>query len=410
MRDSLQKEVLGLTEKLKSDGKINLARQIEENWDKTCLEYSKELNTYSPDRPMEPELKDAFDEELARLDFDTTSREKILSSLEKRRILQTGPHILSPVNVPRHFFFTWLGALALKKEEYYPVAMFSGVPFSNKTRPGRICFHDTEINLVPAVMQDELVYRSVIPEKMIDTLKTAPPKVKKLLPDAKIGESYTKWAVQSSLMINEKYLRGKPVFFDFNEVVTNYLLSAVKDASHPVYKILFAEKDNKKTVEFFGKEVFFYGSAKKGKYGRMEAFYLKNKCLKSSEREIKLEPEILEEEMRNNRLCPGLPLGFLALTFLNRFKCFGSFAQTEYLPVYKKNFSEIPCLHGRAILEAPTENLTTTGAFPKNSSLRPLDLRADSNLEANEHTLFGETILAIRDTILKQNYSANMVK
>ena len=142
----------------------------------------------------------------------------------------------------------------------------------------------------------------------------------------------------------------------------------------------------------------------------MEGFYLKNGYLESPARKIKLNPNILAKEIENNRLCPGLPLGFLAFTFLNRFKCFGSFAQTEYLPMYKKDFMKIECLKKYNVETAPTENLTTTGGFPLNPLLHPLDLYLDQKLKTSKNMLFGEAIVAIKDVLLHQNYSINMIK
>jgi len=408
MHPTLKNEIENIVLNLRKEGKIHLAKEIKENWDKTCLEYSKKINSYKTKKRLEPIMEVAFSIELKRLGYQKKEIEKILNYLKNHRIIQTTPHI-SPAQKPRFFFTNWLGSLAHSKNQYYPIAMFSGIPFSNKTRPGRICREGGDVNLMPAYMQDELVYKSAIPEKMVETMKTLPTDIQQLLPKAVLGNSYTAWALEACKKIEGKYLNGKPVFFDFNEVIANYILLAIKDKNHPVYKILFS-KANKKTISLFEKEVFFYGTVKKGKYDLMEAFAFKKGYLESSTRKIKLTPKILKAEIEKNRLCPGLPLGFLALTFLNHFKCFGSFAQTEYLPMYKNDFSKISFLKNYNISDAPTENLTTTGGFPSHPALHPLDLYFGKKMNIKKNLLFGETIIAIKDVLLHQNYSNNMIK
>ncbi len=85
----LKIEILEIVSALKKEGKIHLAKCIEENWNKTALEYSKKLNFWRPKKSMDPELFNAFDKELQRLEFDAISREEILFSIKKRRVLQT---------------------------------------------------------------------------------------------------------------------------------------------------------------------------------------------------------------------------------------------------------------------------------------------------------------------------------
>ncbi len=408
MQISLKKEIQSIVSTLMDSGKIGLAKKIEENWHKTCLIYSKEINSYQTDQPMEKIMKEALSMELFRLGHSKKDALEIVKYLEKHRVLQTAPH-LSPAGKPRFFFINWLASVSLTKKDFYPVAMFSGVPFSNKTRPGRLCSTDGDINLMPSNMQDALAYRSVISEKMIGAIQNLPAEIKKILPKAKVGDSYTKWALLSSQKIEGKYLHGKPVFFDFNEVVTNYILLAIKDKNHPISKILFSKKENQKTALLFENEVFFYGPAEKGKYEVMESFALKGGVLESPSRKIILDAKTLTREIKENRLATGLPLGFLIFSFLNHFLCLGSFAQVEYLPVYREKFNKISCLKKYKINKAPAGGLTT-GGFPENLNLCPFDLCLGVKWNPNPDMLFGETIVAIKDVLLRQNYSSNMIK
>lgn len=410
MNKDLKTEMEEIVNTLKSSKKVNLAKQISENWNKSCIEYSTVLNSYKTAHPLESIFKNAIIVELERLGYGENETEEIVEYLKTHRIIETTPHI-SPGQKPRYFFINWLASLSLEKRDFFPVAMFSGVPFSNKTRPGRICSKEGDINLISSNMQDTLVYRSKIGEKMIEEIGKLPDNIKKILPEAKLGESYTKWALKSSQEIESRFLKGQPIFFDFNEVASNYILLAIEEKNNPIYKIFFTKENIEAMSRLFSKEVFFYGTKKESKYEEMEVFYLKNGFLEGSSRTITLTPENLKKEIEDG-LCPGLPLGFLIFTFLNHFKCFGSFAQTEYLPMYKDDFMKIPCLSEYDIKNSPVENLTTTGNFPFLPEIYPFDLYLDPSvdLEKSKEMLWGETILAIKDILLNQNYSSNMIK
>lgn len=392
---------------LKKEGKKYLAEAIGKNWQKTLIEYSKEINAYHTDKPLENILKEALKKEFIRLGYLKKEIEEIIGYLEKHRILQTSPHI-SPTSKPRFFFINWLSSLSLSKKEIFPVAMFSGIPFSNKTRPGRLSLKGDDINLILSGMQDELVYRNKIPEKMIETIKNLPEKIREKLPKAKINDSYTVWALTAIRKIEGEFFRGKPVFFDFNEVVSNYLLLALKKKEHPISKIFFSATERKMTINNFKDMVFFYAPVKKGKYEETENFFLKDGYLESASRKIKLNKETLSRELRG-RLCPGLIVGFLIIAFLNHFQCFGSFAQVEYLPLYREKFAKFPFLEKYSVDQAPAGALTT-GGFPFDHNLHALDIILGEKFTPNENALFGEALLAICDVLLHQNYSMNLVR
>ena len=406
MRKGLRIEIREIISILKKEGKKHLAQEISQNWQKTMLNYSKSLNSYRQNKPMEKILEKALEKEFDRLHYSKKEIDQILEYLKQHRSLQTVHHI-SPATIPRFFFINWLNSLSLSKKDFFFAAMFSGVPFSNKTRPGRLCRKEGDINLIPSSMQDELVYRNKIPEKMIAVIKNLPGKLKKLLPEAKIGESYTAWALESSKKIEEKFLRGRPVFFDFNEVISNYLLLAIQNPRHPISKIFFSEKERQMTIRNFKEMVFFYAPIQKGKYEEMENFFLKDGHLESFSRKIPLNPETLSEELKG-RLCPGLIVGFLILSFLNHFQCLGSFAQIEYLPLYREKFAKFPFLKKYEIKKAKAG--LTTGGFPFDVNLHALDLALGEKFSPDENALFGEALLSIKDVLLHQNYSMNLVR
>src|SRR3989338_9913349 len=199
----LKRKVLDIVKILKDAEKYRLAECIEKNWNKTALEYSKELNFWRPKRPIEKELLNAFEKELERLGAGKIVKAEILHSIKKRRVLQTGPH-LGATESPRMLCINWLGSLGVPEKDFYMVGMFSGVPFSNRSRPGRINRQKDSINLFPSNLQDGLVYRSKIPNKLVESIDELPEKITRFFPLAVPGESYTKWALQTCQFIDRK--------------------------------------------------------------------------------------------------------------------------------------------------------------------------------------------------------------
>lgn len=399
----LAKEIGPLSAGLKRSGQASLAEEIRKNWRQTALEYSKKLNTWAPVLPLEQELYFAFAKELERLDIDSPVKEKVLDSIEKNRILQTALHLCAS-STPRMFCINWLGSLGVKEKDFYIVAMFSGIPFSNRSRPGRINKNKDSVNLFPSNMQDALVYRSDIPEKLVTEVANLPEKLKKLLPKAKAGASYTKWALTTSKNIDQNILGNKnSIYLDINEVVAEYLLQVLPKPHHVLHKIFFNEKIRKEFVKTFPKEILFYGELHDGKYATMENFTLAGDFLVSKNRKISLEnPKALLEEIRMNKLCPGLLTGFLSLAFLNHFKCFGSFAQVEYLPAYQKKLAKLKWLKDFKVSVVPTANLTT-GVFPEHKELYPVDIILGEKFEGNSKRVLGEFILPMQE-VLFENY------
>lgn len=403
MQNTLKNEVLKLISELKKNGKGSLASHIEANWDLTLKGYSAKLHNFKPQKPLEPIFTKALATEFTRLGYAKPKQDKIFTYLKTHRNLQSVGHTAS-TQTPRFFFISYLHSLSLKKGEPFLLAMFSGLPFSNKSRPGRLLMKSGNINLMPSVLQDDLVYQSTIPIAMLKNIESIDPRIKKLLPKAKVGGSYTAWAIKAVQKIEGNFLHGSPIFFDFNEVAKNYFLLALADNSHPISQLLFNKENLKLLEKLFVGDVFFYGR-NKAKYPSIESYYLKAGALQSNKNKIVLNKENLINELENNSLCIGLPLGFLIFAFMNDFLCCGSFAQVEYLPKYKEKFLQIPVLTN-LIKNSPVGALTT-GGFPDHTSLHALDIHLGEkvDLKQYEKTLFGEVIIAIKDVLLYQNYA-----
>ena len=408
-KESLKNEIFETVETLKNAGKDRLSTCIEQNWSKTILAYSKKLNTWKPAREIEPELLSAFNKELARLEIKSGVRIKILDNIKKKRILQTAPH-LGVTESPRMFCINWLGSLAVMEKDFYIVGMFSGIPFSNRSRPGRINSKKDPRNLFPSNLQDGLVYRSVIPEKLIESINSLPNSMKIFMSKMPfdIGSSYTKWALQTCQNIEKKVLKKKNlVYLDINEVVTNYLIQVLEKKDHIFYKIFFDFKTRAEFMKAFPNEIMFYSPFQDGKYEQMENITFSGNKLKGKHKKINLDNSIeLIKELEDGRLCPALITGFLALAFLNEFKCLGSFAQVEYLPVYQKKLANLKFLKDYNILKTPTVNLTT-GVFPFNTELYPIDIIMGGKFTPNKNTSFGELLMPMKHTLLESYFTGS---
>jgi len=407
MEKELKSELLEIIKTLKDLKKERLARCIEENWQKTVLPYSEQLNSYKPSIKLEKEMSIAFEKELLRIGQKKEEIAKILTSLEERRTIQTGPH-LGATEGPRMLCINWLGSLGVKKDDYYVVGMFSGIPFSNHFRPGRINKKIDSINLFPSNMQDALVYRSVIPQKLLDAVKNLPEKIKELTPTATLGESYTKWALNICQNIERNVLKKQNlIYLDINEVIAEYLIQVLKNKNHIFYKIFFDTKTREEFIKAFPNEIIFYSPIIDGKYEATENFFFSENKLKNKEKEILLgNPERLIQEIKENRLCPGLIIGFLALTFLNHFKCLGSFAQVEYLPVYQEKFLKLDFMKEFKIEKVPTANLTT-GTFPENPNSFPVDIILGEKLIKNPNMLFGEILITMKEVLIGSYFTGD---
>ena len=397
----LKTEISDIVKILKKEKKERLAQCIEKNWEKTALAYSKELNSWKPQRPIEKELLLAFDKELERLGTIGDQKLKILASLQERRVLQTAPH-LGVTEGPRMLCINWLGSLAVSEKEFYVVGMFSGIPFSNHSRPGRINRKNDGVNLFPSTMQDALVYKSKIPDKLPEKLNTLPEKLLKFLPQAVVGASYTQWALQTCQHLERKILnKNNLIYLDINEIVAEYLVQVLKNRLHIFHKIFFHHEIRQQFIKVFPKEIMFYAPVMNGKYEDIENMILLEESLKSKSREILLDnPEILIQEIKEGRICPSLILTFIVLSFLNQFKCFGSFAQVEYLPIYQEKLAKLEFLKIFKIETVATSNLTT-GIFPNDLNIFPADLIIyGEKLKQKEEILFGELLLPMKDKLI----------
>lgn len=388
-----------LLEKLAEKGKNTLKRVMGENQDLNVLEYSKKINDYKCPGDFETELREAFTEELISNGKTLDEAGEILENLEKRKILQTAPHT-KICQTPRILCIDFISTTGMAEKDYYIVGSFSGVPFSNATRPGRITAEGRDYNFVPATHQDALVYGTQILEKTLEEYTALPARLKKFILDPKNFSSFAAWANKNSESLHQKLLHKKKlIYLDINSVIRRYLLKVIEKPNHIISKILFDKETREKFIEVFGPEIhLFYSPYTKEKYSKQESLYFDGYDLSGAYSQINLGASELREALINYKICPATILTFTALAFINKIKCFGSLYQTEYLPEFKEKWLELGLIE--SVADVPADNLTT-GKFPDHPNFTPLDFAlANLPLPSPENIKMKDLWLTMKEDLL----------
>jgi hypothetical protein len=428
----MEKEIESLVEILEAQEKPYLAQAIQSHAHLSIKDYSHELYSYKPILPLEQALDEAFQEELSRLGYPTEESSNIREYIARSRVIQTAPH-LGISHTSRMFCIDSISNSSLGKKDYYIVAMFSGVPFSNLTRPGCIHYGATtklealiklpkdlereqiistetrsaqtvsevkKISFIPSSMQDALVYRSTISPKahvlaqyFTDTAKSV-----FALPNNKT--SFSIWALENHKRIaKHMFPHTTSVYVDINEVIMSYIKKVLENDSHPITKILLQEEYQEQIMRAFGEKVcLFYGKSN-SKNSKLETFTLHKGFIQSKSTVIKLTKENLLEAFKSRDLCPGTLLVFTILSLLNHFKCLGSFRQVEYLSKYKEEWQKLGLFIEYKPEKVPTDNLTT-GMFTKQPNLHPIDILLGSENKSQSSDLFGEYLLTMKEVLM----------
>ncbi|MCD8494757.1 MAG: hypothetical protein LRY46_01370 [Candidatus Pacebacteria bacterium] len=329
-------------------------------------------------------------DEYTLLGYDTSVCSVLLDHLETYRTLQTSAHteIASP---SRRFCIDWISTSALNQSTPYIIGAFSGVPFSNKSKPGRFTWADSVYNLIDKKKQDALVYNTHISEDMYKKYASLDESLRALIAPPRIGDLFSLWASNVSSSLLSKSLERSVYVFDINRVATHYILSVIDDAHHPVTQLLLDPHVTERVLAVFGNNThLFYTSYETGKYSKQEnVYYMDGYGFAGDHQQFPQDKNILVRELKNGNLCPGTLLVFTIFAFLNEFQCLGSFVQVEYLTRFKHMWQELDML-GVPIEHIPTNTLTT-GMFPHAPHIASLDIATDrvslSNIINPDHTL-----------------------
>ena len=402
----------GVVESLRKLGRIQLATILETRGSMPVKEYSAWLNQYQVPCSLEPVLLHAFDCELQRMDYPPVRREEITRGLERTRILQTATHVTASEG-PSFFAIHWLASLGIPPGCYYPIAAFSGVPFSNIAWSGCLNYsnrHSLEqllpagssffrdlacaendrlrdttssadcerrISLLPGILREALVYQAAVPEKMEQLLPQLSPTLSSLFPPVQAGASFSRWALQCCRNLSQHLLKqSRMVYLDINEVITTYLQFALLQTEHPIFRLFFEVPFRTRVLQEFGPEISFFTTSywEKNKE-KCTSVKIRSNCLESRRHQFALTPEALIEALKTKRLCPGTFLTFTILSFLNGFKCLGSFEQIEYMSRFQEKWSRTGFLDQETVRRVGTNGLSA-GRFVDESGVPvfPLDI------------------------------------
>lgn len=403
---------------LKQKGRTQLANVLERFGTTPVQNYSAQLYDYEAICPIEPELLDAFRQEIKRVQNysyeSTVAPEIIVQELEKYRILQTSTHLTASEG-PSFFAIHWLASLGLPVNRPYLIGAFSGIPFSNSAWSGCLNYsaryrledllgdqsplfkelfraekdrgRDTEeqrISLIPGKTRDGLVFRASTFERMSQLFPYLCEPIQTILPPT-LGDSFTKWALGfCQNQMNQLFPEKNFVYLDLNEIISQYLQSILEKTDHPVFQILFEPGLQPAITQAFGEALSFFMAPYPGKYSIDSARVKREKLLplrRTSNQlyhpqcQIPLTPEAIQDALKADRLCPGTFLTFMILSFLNGIKCLGSYGQVEYLEKYRQGWLQVGLLDESVVRTIPTNGLTS-GRFldAEGHPIFPLDV------------------------------------
>lgn len=358
--DILEHMIHIIIQELKKQQKIQLAETFEKFYTTSIANYSQILHAHTPGVAIEQELLESFKEEMQERNMSQEDIAKTLTALTHSRVLQTAPHTALVPNA-RMFCIDWLTTRGLINNTPYIVCSFSGVPFSNSSKSGRIKSERTTLNFVPSRYQDTLVYSAPIFSEATKLYQDNQWSLAHI-PNPTSYIRFSDWACDTSQTLHRATIYPHTVYLDINKIITKYLLKIISKETHPIYKLLFDQSTRTVFENNFGKDIhLFHSKYTSKKYVKQESVFFDGYTLKGNHTQINLTPEEIREGLINLTLCPAPIIVFTILTFLNDCKCLGSFFQIEYLSDFQEKWKETGFIQG--VEKRSTKNLTT-GQFP----------------------------------------------
>lgn len=434
----LESKIQSLIAELENEHKYHLANVISNNWNKTILEYSQNLYTYKPVISVEKELEAAIKKTALVYGHTQDEVNSIYKSFEQYRTVQTAHHA-DIVNTPRMLLINYLASRGLPQDAWYLVFAFSGIPFTNASRPGCIKWSKHELSdvidttsplyskikndfinaqkdkpselmrlsLFPAKEQDEIVYQSTITDKLTQTIASLHERLKVHFTKPEMTD-YTTYALTTCRNIESKILGiQKSAYLDINTIAKEYLLLILQKDNHIVLDILFNPAVRSKIASSIETEAIFYKTFqdKNGKT-RQESIFLRDDGYHANKTTINWTKQGIIDELQNGRLCPGLFLTYFIFKFINGVRCLGSFVAAEYLPVYKEKLLASGIMDNHLLKTVPTDNLTT-GMLPNKEleQITAIDILLGSAWEPDENMLYGELLTTLMTVIYGRDFT-----
>ena len=411
-----------------------LARILSGAWNISLTEYSSSLwKRTSKPPPLELEMRQAFETEFCRIGFTQEQTQSYCTELERTRVLQTATH-LTDSEGPTFLALHHLALLGMPQGKTYFVGSYSGVPFANAAWSGCLNFSnridlesvisvnapgfselkradndrlrdssDRRISLIPGKMRDVRVFQSRIPEKMAELMTHFSEPILGISPKAKTGYDFTKWSSQFCTNQLGKIFPSKSIiYFDLNEVIRNYLTLVIANSNHPIYRLFFENTVHDSVFAVFPSDtpLFTVDVNYKNKM-RQESVVLNGDELHSQNYKLKLTQKNLINEIKSGALCPGLFLGFTALSFINGFICFGSFEQVEYLAGFKQKWLKLDLLDNEIVHKSNTSAFTSGRCLDESGEgIHPLDLLLGMEMKFDENQTIGELMNPLLSRLL----------
>jgi hypothetical protein len=248
-----------------------LAALIEREGGLPVADYAARLHEHRPARPLEPAMAAALQRELERVALPADERQTVFAHLERARVLQTTTHV-ALTEGPIFFASHYVGSLGLPPEAPYVVAAFSGIAFSNGSRPGCLNFArldgaelfdpasahgrrwsrsaldrarqtaERRLSLIPGHQRSALLFGASVEPETVERVAALRGPVREVIPTPFAGESFTAWAARGHRALHRRVLARKAVTLDVNEVLRGYLMTALDDGAHPLHRVLFDER------------------------------------------------------------------------------------------------------------------------------------------------------------------------
>lgn len=348
-----------ISAQLAEQGRYHLAATMNLNYRLSARKYMAKLYDYSPIRSLDLTLEKTLHTHLRELGYSQNDLRSVSEFLTRKGCIQTAPH-LGVTQSKRMLCITWLTSLTISKNDPIVIGYYSGVPFSNSSRPGRFNDGVEENQLIPSRYQNQLACRHEITTKLVSTIQDKAPLVYKMH-KPKLGEDFTSWTLLLTRKLDQSIFPGRNlIYFDINAVTAGYLKAIVSDTDHIIWQILFSpEKRECFCKSFLDTNIWFYAAYNSVKGESQESVYLNMDGLWGKHIGLVDSPEKLVDLLEEKKLVPATLLVFLVWSFLNHIKTFGSFFQIEYLSNFKDLWTMSGLLDDYQIDKVPTVNLTT---------------------------------------------------
>jgi len=383
-----------------------LAEVFGSEWQTPLSSYAGRLYQKAS-RELEPQLINAFKQELASMGNDNATIQKALDQIQKAPVLQTSHHI-TPTHGPTFLALDLICLSGLPSSKLYLIGANSGVAFSNSAWSGALSYGsldldrlyqsdtsayrqalksqqertahgeaDRRVSLIPARQRDQLVFGTPLVRYQADLHDQFSEELQDLLPEMDPGQPYSHWSALTAAKIQSRVFEQRPfLIFDINRVISRYLVDILTGyPDHPCSILLSDSKKSADILSAFEDPSMFLGIYRGKKSEKVDPLTWKGKGLFSLKKGLQQSNrETLIRQLEEQALCPGIFLLFFILRFINGIRCLGSFSQVGYLESFRKRWKSTSPDWDLDLEPDYRESLTTGRLVRDGKATWPLDL------------------------------------